>query len=120
MLECQPSTHEHATNATLVRVQPWTRSEAPTEAAVRRQVAAKGLPIQIWSNDKHTYYEPHTHAYFKVIYVLEGEITFSLPELGCEYQLRPGDRMELPPGVLHHAFVGPAGVRCLESKHLGS
>jgi quercetin dioxygenase-like cupin family protein len=50
-----------------------------------------------------------------VIYVVEGTITFGLPEQGRRIDLRAGDRMELPPGVVHDAVVGPEGVVCLEA-----
>ena len=37
-----------------------------------------------------------------------------LPE-GTDYQLTPGDRLDLPPRVEHGAIVGRQGVTCLEA-----
>ncbi len=44
-----------------------------------------------WSNGPGDTYAPHNH------------------------ELSPGDRMDLEPGVVHGATVGPAGVRCVEA-----
>ena len=47
-----------------------------------------------------------------------GSITFELPELGQRLDLVAGDRLDLPAGTRHAAFVGGDGVTCLEA-HLG-
>jgi quercetin dioxygenase-like cupin family protein len=67
-----------------------------------------------WSNGPHDRYQAHSHSYHKVIYVVSGAITFGLPERGEAVSLNPGDRLDLPPGVVHDAVVGPNGVVCLE------
>jgi quercetin dioxygenase-like cupin family protein len=67
-----------------------------------------------WSNGPGDVYGAHTHGYHKVIYVVEGSITFGLPNEGERVQLKVGDRMDLPSGVRHDAVVGPDGVVCLE------
>lgn len=103
-------------DASLIEVIPWNRDESPSESAIIDQFEREGLAASCWSNDAHDYYEPHTHAYYKILSVVEGEITFSLPEIGQEVTLRPGDRLVLSPGVLHHAFVGPHGVCCIEGR----
>ena len=59
-------------------------------------------------------YSAHTHSYDKVIYVVQGSITFGLPELNQEVPLKAGDRLELPAGTVHEAVVGAQGVLCLE------
>jgi quercetin dioxygenase-like cupin family protein len=105
-------------DAALVSFVPWGEQAPPTESVVRRRFEAEGLRVDCWSNRGGDYYDAHAHAFHKVLHVLSGDITFSLPELGQEFTLRPGDRLELSPGVLHHAFVGPDGVACLEGKRL--
>jgi quercetin dioxygenase-like cupin family protein len=60
-------------------------------------------------------YGAHDHPYHKVIYVVQGSITFGLPGEGRRVALDAGDRLELPPGVVHEAVVGPRGVVCLEA-----
>ena len=105
-------------DAALVSYVPRGEGEAPTEDSVRRRFEAEGLRIDRWSNRGNDYYDARMHVFCKVLHVLSGDITLSLPELGQEFRLRPGDRLELSPGVLHHAFIGPDGVSCLEGKRL--
>lgn len=61
-------------------------------------------------------YPANSHSYDKVIYFVKGSITFGLPELGERLYLEPGDRMQLPAGLLHDAVVGDEGVVCLEAQ----
>jgi len=60
-------------------------------------------------------YAAHSHSYNKVIYVVQGSITFGLPELGKRLTLKAGDRLDLPSGTVHDAQVGAQGVVCLEA-----
>jgi quercetin dioxygenase-like cupin family protein len=76
---------------------------------------AEGLKPYAWSNAPGDVYAAHTHAYHKVIYVVQGSITFGLPRRGEQVTLRTGDRLDLPAGVAHDAVVGPQGVACLEA-----
>ncbi len=98
-----------------VRVYPWPNAEPPSEAAIRRILAAEGLHPYAWSNGPGDVYGAHDHSYHKVIYVVEGSITFSLPYEGRRITLNAGDRLDLPAGVVHDAVVGPRGVVCLEA-----
>jgi quercetin dioxygenase-like cupin family protein len=50
-----------------------------------------------------------------VLYCVQGSITFGLPESGGAITLNPGDRLDLPAGVVHDGVVGPRGVICLEA-----
>ena len=47
---------------------------------------AQGLQPYGWSNRAGDTYAPHSHAYDKVIYVVEGSITFYLPETGRSWR----------------------------------
>lgn len=71
-----------------------------------------------WSNGPFDTYTAHTHAYDKVLYCVSGTIIFRLGGDGQTYELRPGDRLDLPAGTVHAAEVGAQGVVCLEA-HLG-
>ena len=95
-------------------VTPWAGSTAPTESTLRQLCADEGLRPYAWSNGSHDTYAAHSHEYDKVIYVVRGSITFGLPKLGQRLTLNPGDRLDLPAGVLHDATVGAEGVVCLE------
>jgi quercetin dioxygenase-like cupin family protein len=67
-----------------------------------------------WSNGPGDRYAAHTHAYEKILYCVEGSITFVLEDEARQVELRPGDRLELPRGTRHSAIVGPEGCVCIE------
>jgi quercetin dioxygenase-like cupin family protein len=69
-----------------------------------------------WSNGPGDRYAPHSHAYEKVLYCVDGSITFDLEADGRRIELKAGDRMVLPAGTVHGAVVGPAGCTCIEGK----
>ena len=98
-----------------ITVTPWSGDEEPTAGAIHRRLADEGLKPYRWSNHPGDTYGTHAHNYHKVIYVLEGSITFGLPDRGEKVELHKGDRLEVPPGVRHDAVVGPRGVVCLEA-----
>jgi quercetin dioxygenase-like cupin family protein len=99
----------------IVKALQWTEKEPPTEAAIQRVFQAQGLQPYRWSNAPGDVYGAHSHSYHKVIYVVSGSITFRLPYTGQSVALHSGDRLDLPPGVVHDAVVGPEGVICLEA-----
>jgi uncharacterized protein YjlB len=69
-----------------------------------------------WSNGAGDRYAAHSHAYEKVLYCVEGSITFRLEDEGGEIHLEAGDRMVLPAGTRHSALVGPGGCACIEGR----
>lgn len=95
-------------------ITPWSDSVPPTESTLRQIMANEGLSYHTWSNGPFDVYSAHSHGYDKVIYVIQGSITFGLPELGQSLTLNAGDRLDLPAGVVHNAHVGAEGVICLE------
>jgi quercetin dioxygenase-like cupin family protein len=76
---------------------------------------AEALAPYAWGNGPHDTYAAHSHAYDKVIYVVDGSIVFGLPKEGAEIELKAGDRLDLPKGTVHDATVGAQGVTCLEA-----
>jgi uncharacterized protein YjlB len=96
-------------------VTPWTDSAAPTQAGLWQRMTEEGLNPYSWSNGPFDIYAAHSHSYNKVIYVVQGSITFGLPELGEQLALKAGDRLDLPAGTVHEAHVGARGVVCLEA-----
>ena len=100
---------------TAPQVTPWADSVPPTQSTLRRLMAEEGLSPYTWSNGPHDIYAAHSHTYNKVIYIVQGSITFGLPELGTQFTLKAGDRLDLPAGVIHDAVVGVQGVVCLEA-----
>jgi quercetin dioxygenase-like cupin family protein len=69
-----------------------------------------------WSNGPHDRYGAHSHPYEKVLYCVDGSITFILEREGKRLELKPGDQMVLPAGTVHSAIVGPSGCTCIEGK----
>lgn len=67
-----------------------------------------------WSNGPGDRYAPHSHGYEKVLYCVDGSITFVLEQENRRLELSAGDRMVLPAGTVHSAIVGPAGCTCIE------
>ena len=83
------------------------------EAAIRATFESEGLDPYSWSNVAGYRYDWHDHPYHKVLYCLQGSITFHYGESHTE--LGSGDRLDLPPGTRHAATVGSNGVTCLEA-----
>ncbi|MEZ4642902.1 MAG: AraC family ligand binding domain-containing protein [Chloroflexota bacterium] len=100
-----------------VTVIPWERDEVPTEKLIRQLLTDEGLSAHRWSNRPRDVYSAHVHEFHKVLYVVQGSITFTLPDDDdAELTLTVGDRLELPPGITHSAVVGPQGVACIEAQ----
>ena len=97
------------------QVTPWPGSIPSTQTALSKLMADEGLSPYSWSNGPFDAYSAHSHTYNKVIYVVQGSITFGLPELDRKLSLKAGDRLDLPAGTVHDATVGAQGVTCLEA-----
>ena len=97
------------------KVDAWQGDSPPSEIEIRRLLGEQGLSGYRWSNGPGDVYGAHSHPYHKVIYVLQGSITFTLPEIDEQVPLDSGDRLDLPAGVVHEAVVGQQGVICLEA-----
>ena len=67
-----------------------------------------------WSNGPHDRYAAHSHDFEKVLYCVDGSITFVLESEGRRLELKPGDRMVLPARTVHSAVVGASGCTCIE------
>jgi quercetin dioxygenase-like cupin family protein len=97
------------------QVKSWQGDSPPSEAEVWRLIKEEGLTGYRWSNSPGDVYGAHTHPFHKIIFVLQGSITFTLPEEDEEVMLSSGDRLDLPGGIVHEAVVGPQGVICFEA-----
>lgn len=87
-------------------------TDAP-RAKAETAFSEEGLSPETWSNRPGYVYGEHKHPYHKVLFCIEGSITFHTPEEDIE--LSPGDRLDLPPGTPHSATVGGLGVTCMEA-----
>ena len=97
----------------------WQGDSSPTESEVRRLLNEQGLSAYRWSNAPGDLYTAHSHPFHKIIYILQGSITFILPEANEKVLLASGDRLDLPAGMVHEAVVGQQGVICLEAHKIG-
>jgi len=97
------------------RVTPWAGSAPATQFTLWQLMTDEGLSPYSWSNQPHDTYAAHSHSYDKVIYVVQGSITFGLPALKQKLTLKAGDRLDLPAEIVHDAVVGSQGVVCLEA-----
>jgi len=82
------------------------------ELMTRLETEASGC--YSWSNGPGDRYAAHSHNFEKVLYCVDGSITFLLEGEGRRMELRPGDRIVLPPGTVHSAVVGASGCTCIE------
>jgi quercetin dioxygenase-like cupin family protein len=88
--------------------------ESPEDLMTRLRGEATGC--YSWSNRPGDRYGAHSHSYEKVLYCVDGSITFVLESEGRRLELKPGNRMVLPAGTIHSAVVGPAGCTCIEGQ----
>jgi quercetin dioxygenase-like cupin family protein len=107
------STDEH-------EVKRWVGDSPPNEAELLRILDEQRLSGYRWSNSPGDLYGAHSHAFNKIIYVVQGSITFILPEVNQQVTLDPGDRLYLPKEMIHEAVVGQQGVICLEAHQRSS
>lgn len=86
---------------------------APTREEIAAAFEAEGLSPHDWGNAPGDRYGWHAHGYRKVLYCVSGSIVFHTHD--GDFELEPGDRLEVEPGTEHAATVGPEGVRCMEA-----
>jgi quercetin dioxygenase-like cupin family protein len=82
-------------------------------AAVEDAFRAEGLSPSSWSNGPGYRYGDHEHGRHKVLFCVEGSITFTTA--AGDIVMGPGDRLDLPAGTRHSAVVGADGVTCMEA-----
>jgi quercetin dioxygenase-like cupin family protein len=86
----------------------------PTLDELMTKLRSEARGCYSWSNGPGDRYAAHTHNYEKVLYCVDGSITFVLESENRELELKRGDRMVLPAGTVHSAIVGASGCTCIE------
>lgn len=99
-------------------VTPWPVNDPPTRDALERKLRDEGLTPRWWSNGPGDQYAEHAHDYHKVLYCGSGSILFHTPD--GDFDVSPGDRLDLPPHTPHSATVGAQGVKCVEASREAS
>ncbi len=110
-----PSYHEKSSDGIDLIRWPHLNVALP-EAEVISFFTSRGIQPLRWMNAPESAHSAHVHDYRKILFCIEGGITFSFPDSDTEYTLCPGDRLIIPRGLKHSAFVGPKGVTCVEGK----
>jgi quercetin dioxygenase-like cupin family protein len=59
--------------------------------------------IFIWQDSKGTYYDWHSHPYEETRVMLKGEMIIKTKN--NEYHLKAGDRLNVPAGETHEAYI---------------
>lgn len=98
-----------------VRVVRWTGGTNPSLPAITRLMQNDGLRPYMWMNMPNHRYGVRSHGYDKVLYVIDGTLEITLPDINQRVVLRSGDRVEIPSGVRHGTIVGKAGAKCVEA-----
>ncbi len=93
-----------------VRVTLWEEPGRPTEQAIRARLEAEGYGVVRWESEPATGYQPHAHIYPETMWVVSGSLTVVLPTDAKLLELLPGDRIEVPQGVLHGVIAGAEGA----------
>lgn len=96
-----------------VRVVLWEGPGKPTEEGIRERLTAEGYGVVKWANEPATGYPPHAHIYPETMWVVEGNLTVILPADKRLLELLPGDRVEVPQGILHGVMAGAEGATYL-------
>lgn len=96
-----------------VRVVLWEGPGKPAEEGIRERLVAEGYGVVRWTSEPSTGYEPHAHIYPETMWVVSGALTVILPADGRLLELYPGDRVEVPQGVLHGVMAGAEGATYL-------
>ena len=87
--------------------------EPPSREQIEARFEQEGLRPHDWGNGPRDRYDWHSHSYHKVLYCVSGSIVFHTRD--GDFELEPGDRLEVEPGTEHAATVGPDGVKCMEA-----
>jgi quercetin dioxygenase-like cupin family protein len=82
--------------------------------ALMTKLRAEASGCYSWSNGPGDRYAAHSHNFEKVLYCVDGSITFVLEADAKRLELTPGDRMVLAAGTVHSAIVGSSGCTCIE------
>lgn len=99
------------------RVTLWAGPGRVTEEGVRAWLTAAGYQAVRWQSEPATGYPPHAHIYPETLWLLAGSLTVILPAEDRLLELAPGDRIELPQGMVHGTMAGPEGAVYLLATH---
>jgi quercetin dioxygenase-like cupin family protein len=94
----------------VVQVVLWDEPGRPVEDALRGRLVEGGYGVVRWANEPATGYPPHAHIYPELLWLISGSLTVILPAENRMLELMPGDRIEVPQGVVHGTMAGADGA----------
>jgi quercetin dioxygenase-like cupin family protein len=80
----------------------------PGERLLRRDLEADGFEVTTWRDPADRTYDAHSHGEDERLCVVRGRIVLRAD--GRDFPLGPGDRLDLPRGIVHSAQAGPDGA----------
>ncbi len=89
------------------------QTDATTVDDLDRRFRDAGLSPRSWANEPHYRYEWHDHDRHKILFCVEGSITFHTRDE--DFLLEGGDRLDIEPHTSHAATVHEEGVSCIEA-----
>jgi len=98
-----------------ISIRRWQGSQHPSMQTIMGMMKDQGLRPYMWMNKANYRYAVRTHNYDKVLYVLEGTVEVTFPDLNQSVRLRVGDRIDIPAGVRHGTNIGRTGAKCVEA-----
>lgn len=82
----------------------WDDSEGrPTSTKLRAVLVSEGFEPYEWVHAPGTVYATHTHPHDEIRWIVEGRLVVEVA--GEEFEIGPGDRLEIPAGTPHSARV---------------
>lgn len=94
----------------VVQVVLWDEPVRPAEEALRARLVEAGYAVVRWTCEPATGYPPHVHIYPELLWLVSGSLTIVLPAEKRMLELLPGDRAELPQGMVHGTMAGAEGA----------
>ncbi len=88
----------------------WQERGRPDVEKLRAQLTGSGYEVIRWTSGPNQVYVPHAHIYAELLWLIDGSLTVVLPADGRLLELNPGDRVEVPAGILHASQAGPEGA----------
>ncbi len=88
----------------------WQERGRPDVEVLRARLAGSGYEVIRWTSEPYQAYVPHAHIYAELLWLIDGSLTVVLPADGHLLELNPGDRVEVPAGILHASQAGPEGA----------
>lgn len=97
---------------------PWNEARTPGEPLLRRQLESQGFEVTTWRDPADRTYGAHSHPDDERLCVVRGRIVLRVD--GRDFDLGPGDLLELPRGTVHSAQAGPEGALYLIARRRAS